>query len=65
MTKTPEETLHDALLSFAQGVNNDMDEIVAALCKDKKTELAGDLVELRNAWVAASQSFLESLSKEA
>lgn len=64
MSKTPEERLNDAILSFAHGVNNDMDEIVAALAKDKKEELAGDLVKLRNEWRDASQAALESFSKE-
>ncbi len=60
---TPEERLHNAILSFAHAVNNDLDEVVRALCKDGQDELAGDLVNLRNEWRDASQAAFDSFGR--
>ena len=59
---TPEERLHNAILSFAHAVNNDFDEVIRALCKDGQEGLAGDLVKLRDEWRDASQVAFDSFN---
>jgi len=63
-TRTPEERLHDAILSFAQGVNNDFEEVICALSKNSQADLADDLIKLRNEWRDASiQAAFDSFNK--
>jgi hypothetical protein len=60
---TPEERLHNAILSFAHAVNNDLDEVLRALNKDGQTELADDLLRLRGEWIDASQAAFDSFKR--
>lgn len=60
---TAEERLHNAILSFAHAVNNDLDAVTRALRKDGQEELAGDLVQLRNEWRDASQAAFDSFQQ--
>ena len=61
---TPEERLHNAILGFAHAVNNDLDDVTRALCKDRQEELAGELIELRNEWRDASQAAFDSIARD-
>lgn len=63
MPKTPEEQLHDALVSFAQGTSINLDEIVEALRQDNKRDVAEDLLTLHATWKQATERFLASLAK--
>jgi len=63
MTKTPEERLHDAILSFAQGINNDFEEVIRALFKNSQADLADDLIKLRNEWLDARRAAFDSFNK--
>ena len=60
------ERLHAAILSFAQGVNNDFEEIVRALYARGADgrELVDDLTKLRAEWIDASQAALESIGND-
>jgi hypothetical protein len=57
----PDERLHNAILSFAHGVNNDFDTVIFALRQDRRNELADDLIKLRDEWRDASQAAFESI----
>ena len=57
-----EQRLDQAILSLAQGVSNDLTEIVGALRRDRRDELADDLTKLHDAWRDASQAAFDSFN---
>jgi len=64
-TRTPEERLNDAILSFAQGVNNDFEEVIRALAKNGQADIADDLLKLHDEWRDASQAAFDSFTSQA
>lgn len=62
MPKTPEEQLHDAVVSFAQGVSMNLGEIVEALRQDGKRDIAEDLLALHSTWRQTTEGFLTALA---
>lgn len=62
MPKTPEEQLHDALVSFAQGTSMNLGDIVEALRQDGKRDIAEDLLALHATWKQATEGFLASVA---
>lgn len=58
------EKMDQAILCFAQGVNNDFDDIRKALLKDNRIELVRDLEWRSRQWHDASEAFLQAIAAE-